>query len=221
MKGEAPGRPAKWSGQPSRWRQGPLGKAHRRDGVFMEERVRTLASLHANHFSAHLDAVRLRTGRITERIRMEHPEAAAMLAFTDADLTQVLMVRQWRYAIGRETWEIPAGKLDPGESAEDGARRELREETGYTASALVPIFRYYPAIGYSNELIVIFAAWDLKREKTQRDEEEISRVAIFPVDRLWEDVHRGEITDGKTVIALSLFQSLRERGALARAFFSV
>jgi len=187
----------------------------------MEERIRTLASLHANHFSAHLDAVRLRTGRITERIRMEHPEAAAVLAFTDADLTQVLMVRQWRYAIGRETWEIPAGKLDPGESAEDGARRELWEETGYTASALVPIFRYYPAIGYSNEAIVIFAAWDLKREKTERDEEEISRVEIFPVDRLWEDVHRGEISDGKTVIALSLFQSLRERGTLAQAFFSV
>lgn len=187
----------------------------------MEERVRTLASIHANHFSAHLDAVRLRTGRITERIRMEHPEAAAVLAFADADLTQVVMVRQWRYAIGRETWEIPAGKLDPGESAEDGALRELREETGYTASVLVPLFRYHPAIGYSDEVIVIFAAWGLKREKAERDEEEISRVEIVPVERLWEDVHRGQITDGKTVIALSLFQSLRERGALAQAFFSV
>ncbi len=187
----------------------------------MEERVRTLASIHANHFSAHLDAVRLRTGRVTERIRMEHPEAAAVLAFVDPELTQVLMVRQWRYAIGRETLEIPAGKLDPGESAEEGARRELLEETGYAASILTPIFRYHPAIGYSNEAIVIFAAWDLKREKAGRDEEEISRVEIHPVDRLWEAVHCGEITDGKTVIALSLFQSLRERGTLAHAFFSV
>lgn len=187
----------------------------------MEERVRTLASIHANHFSAHLDAVRLRTGRMTERIRMEHPEAAAVLAFTDPGLTHVLLVRQWRYAIGRETWEIPAGKLDPGESPEEGARRELLEETGYAASVLIPIFRYHPAIGYSNEAIVIFAARDLRREKTEREEEEISRVDIQPVDRLWDAVHRGEITDGKTVIALSLFQSLRERGALAQTFLSV
>ncbi|ROQ90189.1 NUDIX hydrolase [Desulfosoma caldarium] len=180
----------------------------------MEERLRTLASLHANHFSAHLDAVRLRTGRMTERIRMEHPEAAAVLAFTDPECTQILMVRQWRYAIGRETLEIPAGKLDPGESAEDGARRELLEETGYRASVLVPIFRYHPAIGYSDEVIAIFAASGLRREKALGDEDEISRVEILSVDQVMHSLHEGTITDGKTVIALCLYQSLKARGAL-------
>lgn len=180
----------------------------------MEERLRTLASIHAHHFSAHLDAVRLRTGRVTERIRMEHPEAAAILAFTDRACTKVLMVRQWRYAIGRETLEIPAGKLDPGESPEDGARRELLEETGYRPTVLVPIFRYHPAIGYSDEAIIIFAAWGLEPGHTGRDEDEISHVEVLSVDDVMEGVYRGDITDGKTVIALCLYQSLRERGAL-------
>lgn len=181
----------------------------------MEERLRTLASIHANHFSAHLDAVRLRTGKITERIRMEHPEAAAVLAFVDSHCTQVLMVRQWRYAIGRETLEIPAGKLDTGESAEEGARRELLEETGYRASTLVPIFRYHPAIGYSDEVIVIFAASGLNRERARGDEDEISRVEILSVDQVMRGIHEGTITDGKTVIALCLYESLRACGALA------
>ena len=82
----------------------------------MEETIRTLGILKARHFSARLDTVRLRTGRETERIKIDHPEAAAILAFPDRD--HILMVRQWRYAIGGETLEIPAGKVDPGESAE-------------------------------------------------------------------------------------------------------
>lgn len=180
----------------------------------MEERLRTLASIHAHHLSAHLDAVRLRTGRVTERIRMEHPEAAAVLAFTDPQGTQLLMVRQWRYAIGRETLEIPAGKLDPGESAEDAARRELLEETGYSASSLAPIFRYYPAIGYSNEVIVIFAAFGLKREKVYGDQDEISKVEILSVHQVMQGIREGTITDGKTVIALCLYESLKAQGSL-------
>ncbi|SMC20374.1 ADP-ribose pyrophosphatase [Desulfacinum hydrothermale DSM 13146] len=185
----------------------------------MEERIRTLGSIHAHHFSAHLDAVRLRTGRITERIRMDHPQAAAVLPFVD-DGRHVLMVRQWRYAIQRETLEIPAGKVDPGESVEVCAKRELMEETGYEAQRFLPLFRYHPAIGYSNEEIVIYAASGLDKTARRHDTDEISRVEILPWDDVWHRVHGGTITDGKTVIALSLFKSLLDRGAVPQDFFT-
>ncbi|HBD09527.1 MAG TPA: ADP-ribose pyrophosphatase [Syntrophobacteraceae bacterium] len=182
----------------------------------MERKIRTLASISANHFSAHLDAVCLRTGRHTERIRIEHPEAAAVLPFLDPD--HILMVRQWRYAIARETLEIPAGKADPGESLETCAIRELQEETGYQAARLLSLFRYFPAIGYSNEVIEIFAASGLYRRDLGLDEDEISRVEVIRFDEVQDLIHRGIVQDGKTVIGVSLFSSKRKRGEVPSDF---
>jgi len=184
----------------------------------MEEKIRTLGSLHALHFSAHLDRVRLRTDKVTERIRIEHPEAAAVLPFLDA--RHVLMVRQWRYALSSETLEIPAGKADPGESLEVCARRELLEETGYEASRLIPLFTYYPAIGYSNEIIRIFAASGLgEHTRGHVDVDEISRVEVVALDHLLELILQGEVRDGKTVIALSMFQHRQAHGGIPSEFF--
>ncbi len=183
----------------------------------MEEKIKTLSTLYANHFSASLDTVRLRTGRTTERIRVDHPEAAAIVAFPDDK--HILMVRQWRYAIDRETLEIPAGKADPGEGLEDCARRELQEETGFNAAQIVTLFRYYPAIGYSNEVIEIFAASSLEKRSGELDEDEISRVEIIELDRVHDLINQGIIQDGKTVIGISLFQARKERGEIPTDFF--
>jgi ADP-ribose pyrophosphatase len=175
----------------------------------MEERIKTLGIIHAKHFSAQLDMVRLRTGKITERIKIDHPEAAAVIPFVDPET--ILMVRQWRYAIGRETLEIPAGKADPGEDPAVCALRELREETGYEAADLFPIFSYYPAIGYSNEMIHIYAAFNLRRVLDTHDEDEISRVEAVNVERVQDLIVDGVIEDGKTVIGISLFKIRKER----------
>ena len=183
----------------------------------MEEKIRTLSAIYANHFSASLDTVRLRTGRMTERIRVDHPEAAAVVAFPDSK--HILMVRQWRYAIGRETLEIPAGKVDPGENLEDCARRELLEETGFNAAQLVTLFRYYPAIGYSNEVIEIFAASNLEKLSSSLDEDEISRVEVIELDRVYDLISQGIIQDGKTVIGISLFRTRLEQGEIPTDFF--
>ncbi len=183
----------------------------------MEERIRTLGILHAAHFSAQLDTVRLRTGRLTERIKVDHPEAAAVVPFVDS--THILMVRQWRYAIERETLEIPAGKADPGEAVEVCANRELEEETGYRAGRFLQLFSYFPAIGYSNEVIRIYAASNLTRAEVQRDEDEISKVEVLPIDRVYDLIVDGSIRDGKTVIGLSLFKALQERGEIPSDFF--
>ena len=182
-----------------------------------EETIRTLGVLHAKHFSARLDAVRLHTGKITERIKVEHPEAAAILPFLDRK--RILMVRQWRYAIGCETLEIPAGKVDPGEKVETCAGRELYEETGYRAQNLIELFSYYPAIGYSDEIIRIFAASGLDRISEREDLDEISMVEAVEFEQVHDMIVRGEIRDGKTVIGLSLFRAKMEKGEIPENFF--
>ena len=92
----------------------------------MEKLKQTLATLMCNHISVHLDEVTLKDGKGGRRVRLDHPEAAAIIPFITDD--EILMVKQFRYALGRETLEIPAGKADPGESLETCARRELIEE---------------------------------------------------------------------------------------------
>jgi ADP-ribose pyrophosphatase len=183
----------------------------------MEERIRTLSKLFAKHFSAQLDTVRLRTGKTTERIKIDHPEAAAVVPFLDEQ--RILMVRQWRYAIERETLEIPAGKADPGENAEICAVRELQEETGYQAQNLLHLFSYYPAIGYSNEMIRIYAASGLKRLPGEQDVDEISKVEVLGLERVLELILQGAISDGKTVIGICLFLAKQQRGEIPQGFF--
>ena len=182
----------------------------------MEETIKTFGILKARHFCVQLDAVRLRSGVVTERIKVDHPEAAAVLAFPERD--HILMVRQWRYAIGAETFEIPAGLVDPGEAAQECALRELLEETGHRASRMLEIFSYYPAIGYSNEVIRIFMASGLVKVSGE-EEDEISAVEVVEVDRVHDMIMSGRIRDGKTVIALSLFKAKMERGEITDDFF--
>ncbi|MDR3567046.1 MAG: NUDIX hydrolase [Syntrophobacteraceae bacterium] len=184
----------------------------------MEETIRTLGILKAKHFSASLDAVRLASGRVTERIRIDHPEAAAILAFPDRD--HIMMVRQWRYAIGCETLEIPAGKVDPGETAQGCAGRELLEETGRSARRLIEIFNYYPAIGYANEIIRIFVASGLTAGAEGEDSDEISGVEIVELGEVHDMIMSGRICDGKTVIGLSIFRARLDRGEIPDTFFS-
>jgi len=184
----------------------------------MERKIVTLGSLHTKHFSAHLDRVRLRNGQITERIRVDHPEAVALVAFTDNN--HILMVRQWRYAIARETLEIPAGKVDPGEDPRSCAQRELVEETGYSPGNLVEFLSYFPAIGYSNERIIIYAASGLRRISHSFDEKEISKVEVIPLEKVSDLITNGSIQDGKTIIAISVFQVRKRRGELPAEFFA-
>ena len=168
----------------------------------MEKKIQTLATLKTPSFSAALDEVKLRDGRISRRIKIDHPEACAVLPFVSE--REILMVRQYRYALGRETLEIPAGKVDPGEGPEACVRRELLEETGYEAERMNWIYTYAPAIGYSNELIHIYAGHNLKRIRDQIDEREISAIERVSLDRVKALIREGVILDGKTLIGLSM-----------------
>ncbi|MGD9505588.1 MAG: NUDIX domain-containing protein [Syntrophobacteraceae bacterium] len=184
----------------------------------MEEKIKTLGTLNANHFSADLDLVRLRTGKTTERIKIRHPEAAAVIPFLDEN--HIVMVRQWRYAIQRETLEAPAGKADAGEDLAVCAHRELYEETGRRAARLIHLFEYFPAISYSDEMIRIYAASGLSEADARLDEDEISRVEVVETAKLQDLIVAGRIQDGKTVIAMALFRDKMERGEIPADFFA-
>ena len=133
-------------------------------------------------------------------MKIDHPQAAAVVPFVAED--EILLVRQYRYALGKETLEIPAGKLDPGETPEECVRRELLEETGYEAGELNFLYTYAPAIGYSNELIHIYSARSLKKTKKKIDEREISSVKIYSTRRVRKMIKKGLLADGKTLLAL-------------------
>jgi ADP-ribose pyrophosphatase len=144
--------------------------------------------------------VRLPDGGTAEREWIDHPGAVAVIALTDSG--ELVMERQYRYALGRDMIEIPAGKIDPGEDPLATARRELKEETGYTASEWRHVATIHIAIGYSNEHIEIFLARGLKQEIADLDDEEFVEVFALPLATALVWVRQGRITDAKTVSCL-------------------
>jgi ADP-ribose pyrophosphatase len=146
------------------------------------------------------DTVRLPDGGTAEREWIDHPGAVAVIALTDSG--ELVMERQHRYALGRDMIEIPAGKIDPGEDPLATARRELKEETGYTASEWRHVATIHIAIGYSNEHIEIFLARGLKQELADLDDEEFVEVFSLPLATALAWVREGRITDSKTVSCL-------------------
>jgi ADP-ribose pyrophosphatase len=172
----------------------------------MEKKIRTIASLSTRSFSAHLDEVLLQNQQVGQRIRIDHPEASAIIPFVSDK--EILMVRQYRYALGRETLEIPAGKLDPGETPEQCIRRELVEETGYEAGRIEWVYTYAPALGYSNELIHIYSGRELRKVGAVIDEREISSVEKIPLEKLKSLIKERVILDGKTLLGLSLMRMI-------------
>jgi ADP-ribose pyrophosphatase len=172
----------------------------------MEKKIRTIASLSTRSFSAYLDEVLLQNNQVGQRMRIEHPEASAIIPFVSDK--EILMVRQYRYALGRETLEIPAGKLDPGESPEQCIRRELMEETGYEAGRIEWVCTYAPALGYSNELIHIYSGLELRKADTVIDEREIASVEKVPLEKLKSMIRERLILDGKTLLGLSLLRMI-------------
>ena len=146
------------------------------------------------------DTVRLPDGSTAEREWIEHPGAVAVLAVTDA--AELVMERQFRYALGRDMIEVPAGKIDPGEDPLATAKRELQEETGYAADEWTHVATIHLAIGYSNEHIEIYLARGLRHVQAKVDDEEFLEVLTLPLATALDWVREGKITDSKTVSTL-------------------
>lgn len=143
-----------------------------------------------------LTTVSLPDGRRKKREILVHPGAAAIVPVLDGKL---VLVEQYRTAVGRKTLEIPAGTLEAGESPEECAKRELIEETGFNASQWDMLAAYYPSPGYSSEIIHIFKASGL--EKVPGAEAELP-IQYLDLKDLESRIRTGKIMDSKTIIGV-------------------
>jgi ADP-ribose pyrophosphatase len=146
------------------------------------------------------DTVRLENGRLTTREIVEHPGAVGILPVTDTG--RIVLVSQYRYAIGRALLEIPAGTREPGEPEEATALRELHEETGYLAGRLDELMRFYTSPGWANEEIILFRASALVRSSPVPGPDEILDVAEVAPRDIPGLMRDGSIADAKTIAAL-------------------
>ena len=153
------------------------------------------------------DKVELPNGDISYREWIKHPGASAVIPVTDNN--EIILVRQYRYPIQALTMEIPAGKLDvAGEDPLECAKRELEEETGYSAQEYQFLTKLATTVGFSDEFIYIYAARGLKAGQQHTDEDEFINVVTVPLAKAVEMVHSGEIQDGKSVVAILMLQNM-------------
>lgn len=155
--------------------------------------------------SLDVDTVRFPDGSTGELEIIRHPGASAIVPFL-SDPTgpdpQLLLIKQYRYAAGQYLYEIPAGRLEPGEAARDCAIRELREETGCTADNLEFLLTFYTTPGFTDERIHLFMATGLERGETAHEADEFMTVETVTLTRALQLIEKGEIPDGKTALAL-------------------
>ncbi len=146
------------------------------------------------------ERVTLPNGRVAQLDIVHHPGAAAVVPFVSAD--DVLLIRQFRHAAGGTILEVPAGKIDPGDTPEGCAARELEEEAGQRAGRIEKLGWIFTTPGFTDEVIHLFAAFDLEIVPTRHEEDEVIEVVRLPFAEALELVWRGELTDAKSAIAL-------------------
>ena len=149
---------------------------------------------------------------------IRHPGAAAVLPlyrpgeWDGGDEAAVVLLRQFRYAAGGELWEVPAGKLESGESPESCARRELEEEAGLRAREFRPLTTVYTTPGFTDEVIHLFVAVGLEPGEMRHEEREFIERHAVPLERALDMVASGQIRDAKTICTLLCAASLNPTG---------
>jgi ADP-ribose pyrophosphatase len=157
-------------------------------------------------FSVEVDKVSLRNGRETELAIVRHSPSVVLIPVTASG--EVVMIRQYRHALGRDIWELPAGNVDPGEPAEAAAARECEEEIGQVPTRIDRVGAFYPTPGYCDEEMIFFRVSGLRPPAADSphkpDEDEDIVATTMSAAEAKAMVARGEIVDLKTAYALSL-----------------
>jgi ADP-ribose pyrophosphatase len=145
-------------------------------------------------------------GKEIRRILVEH--GGSTVAMPVDERKRVLMVRQYRFPVRKYLWELPAGKIDAGETALKGAKRELQEETGYRARRWTKLITFYPSPGFQQEKMTVFLAEELTAGKAHVIEDEDLEVEWFPLKQVEQDIAGGKIIDAKTIIGVQMYRAL-------------
>lgn len=158
--------------------------------------------------SLDLDQVRFPDGSTGELEMIRHSGASAIVPIFDVEKSdpEILLIRQYRYAANGYVYEIPAGRLDGDETPEDCARRELKEETGYSATRIRPLTTIYTTPGFTDERIHLFVGEGLAPGKDDRESDEFLELHPTPLSHALAMIRAGEIVDGKTIVGLFLVQ---------------
>ncbi len=151
-----------------------------------------------------VDRIELPDGRTVTRDVVSHPGAVAILPRLASG--EILLVKQARIPTGQSLWEIPAGTLEPGEAPLDCAKRELLEETGFSARVWNEVLTFFTTPGFSNERITLYFADDLKTVG-RPDPDEITECRAFSADELIARIEAGTLADAKTILAILLHRS--------------
>lgn len=151
----------------------------------------------------------LPNGASTMHEVVRHPGAVAIVALDKSG--KVLLIRQYRTALDRVVVEVPAGKIDPGETPEEAVHRELQEETGYKCGEIRRLASIAVAAGYSDEIIHIYMATDIEPGEADPDEDEFLTIEWIEIESLIDSVLDGRIEDSKTVISGLILDSLSHR----------
>lgn len=155
------------------------------------------------------DQVELSDGTVTWREFIKHPGASVILAIRDDG--KILFVRQYRYPLKKAFLELPAGKKDPKEDAITTARRELVEETGYESQTFEHLADLNPCIGYSDEVIHLVLAKNLKMVGMQPDHGEILEQEALTIEEAMVKIQSGEITDSKTMFGIFWYHNFYKK----------
>lgn len=165
------------------------------------------------------DTVRFPDGSSGQLEMLRHPGASAVVPFLEdprAPDPRVLLIRQFRHAANGFIWEIPAGRLDAGETPEACAHRELEEETGWRARTIEPLTTIYTTPGFTDERIHLFLAHGLEPGSERREADEFMELHDLNWSAVLELVRTGEVQDGKTLISLLFVECFRRGSAASR-----
>jgi ADP-ribose pyrophosphatase len=137
-------------------------------------------------------------------------EKIPVIVVLPISLGKIVMVKQFRYPIKKVSLELPAGHVWPDETPVKCAKRELKEETGFTAGKIKKIFSYHPSTEYSDQVYHIFIAEELKKGNTNREKYEIIDMQLLDVESVIKKIIKGAITDGRTIVAVLLAKFLNK-----------